>query len=173
MNNTTFVHKYIKPLIKQDSICVDMTAGNGNDTLFLASLAKKVYAFDISKEAINNTREKIKDKNNVNLIHDSHTNIDRYLKEKADLFIYNLGYLPKGEQYSVTEKNETLKSFIKAYELLNDHGYIIITFYLGHTGGKDEYYLLDRYIKENRIKVIETYRIRKTDAPITYVIKKF
>jgi len=34
MNNNTFVHKYLKPLIKKEDTVVDMTAGNGNDTLF-------------------------------------------------------------------------------------------------------------------------------------------
>ena len=59
----------------------------------------------------------------------------------------------------------------KAYELILD-GYIIITFYIGHIGGKDEYYLLDNYIKENNILVLEKYRQDKIDSPITYIIKK-
>ena len=58
MNNNTFVHKYIRPLIGKDDIVADMTAGNGSDTLFLARYAKTVYAFDISEEAIRRSREK-------------------------------------------------------------------------------------------------------------------
>ena len=58
MNNNTFVHKYLKTLISKDSIAVDMTTGNGNDTYFLCKLAKKVYGFDIQKEAIENTKNK-------------------------------------------------------------------------------------------------------------------
>lgn len=173
MNSNTFVHKYLKPLINKESICVDMTAGNGNDTLFLSELCKKVIAFDISKEAINNTKQKVKDKDNVVLINDSHINVDKYLNDKVDLFIFNLGYLPRANEYSVTNADDTLLAFKKAYELLKDNGYIIITFYLGHLGGKDEYYLLDKYIQENKIKVIERYKRYKVDSPITYIIKKF
>ena len=172
MNNNTFVHKYIKPLINKEDICVDMTAGNGNDTLFLSTLAKKVYAFDISKKAIENTKNKIKDNKNVVMINDNHINIDKYVKEEISLFIFNLGYLPYSDEKNITKANETLIAFKKAYELLKQNGYIIITFYLGHEGGKDEFYLLDDYLRKNRIPIIESYRQDKIDSPISYIIKK-
>ena len=85
MNNSTFVHKYVEPLIGSEDICVDMTAGNGNDTLFLCRLSKKVYAFDISKEAIEKTRERTRECDNLILIRDSHVNVDRYVKEKSNI----------------------------------------------------------------------------------------
>ena len=173
MNNNTFVHKYLKTLISKDSIAVDMTTGNGNDTYFLCKLAKKVYGFDIQKEAIENTKNKTKEFANLVLINDNHANTDKYINEKIDLAIFNLGYLPNSESKIVTKKENSLTAFKKAYDLLNDNGYIIITFYLGHVGGKDEYYYLDQYIKQNKIPVIETYREhKKLLEPITYVIKK-
>ena len=173
MNNNSFVHKYAKGLIKPDDIVVDMTCGNGNDTLFLAKYAKKVIGFDISQEAINNTKEKTKNFNNVKLIRDNHINIDKYLSGDIKLFIFNLGYLPYSDKNTTTKKDETLIAFIKAYSLLKINGYIIITFYRGHLGGKDEYYLLDSYINKEEINVIEKYCAKeKSDEPITYVIKK-
>ena len=173
MNNTTFVHKYLKGLVNSDDICVDMTLGNGNDTLFLSDLCKQVIGFDISIEAINNSKKRLKDKTNVKIIHDSHINIDNYINEDISLFIFNLGYLPYSNKYSVTNKDTTLIAFKKAYSLLKRNGYIIITFYLGHLGGKDEYYLIDKYINENKIKVVEKFRQYKYDSPITYIIKKY
>lgn len=172
MNNNTFIHKYLSSLINKDDICVDMTAGNGFDTLFLADKAKHVYAFDISVQAIHNTKEKVKDFNNVTLIHDDHSNIDNYINEDIKLFIFNLGYLPNGDKTIITQKDNTLIAFKKAYDLLINNGYIVITFYIGHKGGKDEYYLLDDYIKENKFQIIETYRQDKINSPITYIIKK-
>lgn len=172
MNNNTFVHKYIKTLIHENDICVDMTVGNGNDTLLLAKSCKYVYGFDISKQAISNTQEKIKDFDNVKLINDSHDNIDLYNIKDIKLFIFNLGYLPHSDETSITKKDTTLSAFKKAYNLLTDNGYIIITFYLGHPGGKDEYYLLDNYIKEKNLLILEKYRQDKIDSPITYIIKK-
>ena len=172
MNNTTFVHKYIKSLLKKDYAVVDMTLGNGNDTLFLANKVKKVYAIDIAKEAINKSKKILKDFNNIVYICDNHTNVDKYIEDEINLFIFNLGYLPHSDIISVTNKNDTLKAFIKAYKLLMPGGYIAITFYLGHSGGKDEYYHLDKYIKDNNILVLEKYKQDKIDSPITYIIKK-
>ena len=172
MNNNTFVHKYLKSLINKEDICVDMTCGNGNDTLFLANLAKETYAFDISSEAICNTAKRLKDHDDVIIIQDSHVNVDKYLKTEAKVFIFNLGYLPYGKEESLTKGQDTLVAFKKAYDLLKADGYIAITFYLGQKGGKEEYYLLDSYIKENRLQVLETYHQYKINSPISYIIKK-
>lgn len=172
MNNNTYIHKYLKGLVKNNDICVDMTMGNGNDTYLLASLSKQVYSFDINKDALNNTRERCKEFNNIEYILDSHINVDKYVK-KANLFIFNLGYLPNNNNPTTTKASDTLLAFKKAYELLDVNGYIIITFYRGHVGGKDEYYLLDKYIKDNNLNIIDIYqRHLDIDEPITYIIRK-
>lgn len=173
MKNNTFVHKYIKPLIDKDDVVVDMTIGNGNDTLLLCNLSNRVYGFDIQEEAINKTKLKTKDYNNLTLIKDNHSNIDKYINDKVKLFIFNLGYLPNSNSSIITKKDDTLIAFKKAYNLLIEDGYIIITFYLGHIGGKDEYYLLDKYIKDNKLRIVEIYKENKQlNEPITYIIKK-
>ena len=172
MNNNTFVHKYIRSLIRNEDITADMTAGNGNDTLFLSKLSKKVYAFDIDKEAIRRTAKKISGRNNVVLINDSHANVEQYINEKIRLFIFNLGYLPNAEDSFTTSAVSTLQAFKKAYELLEENGYIVITFYLRQKGGLDEYYLLNDYINKNRFQITETYRQDKLFSPVTYIIRK-
>lgn len=173
MRTNTFVHKYLKGLINKEDIVVDMTVGNGNDTLLLCQLAKDVIGFDINEEAIINTANRVKDYSNVRLIKDNHINIDLYLNEGIKLFIFNLGYLPHSDNPSTTKASETLIAFKKAYSLLKDNGYIIITFYLGHKGGYDEYYLLTDYFKKNDIKVIEKYQAHSSlKEPIVYIIKK-
>lgn len=172
MNNNTFVHKYIKSLISKDDVCIDMTLGNGNDSLLLCECAKKVYGFDISKTAIENSKNRLMNYSNIEYINDNHINVDEYIKERIRLAIFNLGYLPYSDENSVTKAEETLIAFEKVYKLLQIDGYIIITFYLGHKGGKEEYYLLDDYITKNRLLILETYRQDKLDSPITYIIKK-
>ena len=172
MNNNTFVHKYLKTLVAKDDLCVDMTLGNGNDALFLASLSKRVVGFDISEEAIRNSKEKLKAHPEVLLIKDNHINVGKYLTEKARLFIFNLGYLPRSNQKTITKASETLIAFRKAYELTADDGYLIITFYTGHPGGKDEYYLLSSYFENNGIYIQERYRQDKPGSPITFIIRK-
>jgi len=173
MNNNTFIHKYISSLITKEDITVDMTIGNGNDTLLLCKLSKFVYGFDIQNEAIINTTNRLKDYSNYHLYLDSHINIDKYITDKVKLFIFNLGYLPNSDNQTITKASDTLLAFKKAYDLLIDKGYIIISFYIGHKGGLDEYYLLDRYIKENSLHIIESYRQDKLNSPITYIVKKY
>jgi len=43
--------------ITKNDYVIDMTIGNGYDTLFLCNNAKFVFGFDIQKEAINNTNK--------------------------------------------------------------------------------------------------------------------
>lgn len=68
-------------MIKPGDIVIDATCGNGNDTLMLARLAKKVFAFDVQKKAIDNTKKLLEKNNvkNVELINDSHENLEKYL----------------------------------------------------------------------------------------------
>lgn len=172
MNNNTFIHKYIKPLINKEDVCLDMTLGNGNDSLLLCELSKKVYGFDISNTAINNSKQRLVNYNNIEYINDNHINVDEYVHEPVKLAIFNLGYLPHGNENIITKAEETLIAFERVYKLIETNGYIIITFYLGHKGGKQEYYLLDEYINKNRLLILETYRQDKLDSPITYIIKK-
>ena len=172
MNNNTFIHKYLKPLIGKDDICADMTAGNGNDTLFLAKLARKVYAFDIAEEAITNTRKRTAGFDNVILIRDTHANADTYIKEPVRLFIFNLGYLPYSGKPSITNGEETLKAFRKAYQMLERGGYIAITFYFGQAGGLEEYLLVSGHIQENGIFVMERYSQDRPNSPLTLIIRK-
>ena len=50
--------------IKEDDTLVDFTMGNGHDTAYLCSLVPvgKVYAFDIQKEALDNTAKLLDEK---------------------------------------------------------------------------------------------------------------
>ena len=173
MNNNTFVHKYLKPLIGRNDTVVDMTAGNGNDTLFLARIAGKVIAFDISKLAIERSRQRTKDYDNITFILDSHANVDCYVKkDEASLFIFNLGYLPNSEEKTSTQAKDSLLAFQKAFELLKDKGIIAITFYLGQEGGYDEYYQITDYINKNRFQILETYFQYKLNSPVTLILYK-
>ena len=68
-NSIQLAHCLLKDRLNEAKIIVDATAGNGNDTLFLAKNAlkeAKLYAFDIQKEAISNAKDLlIKNKNNI------------------------------------------------------------------------------------------------------------
>ena len=57
---TEFAHDVLITKISTQDVFVDMTMGNGNDTLFLCKIAKFVYAFDLQQIALDNTKKKFK-----------------------------------------------------------------------------------------------------------------
>ena len=126
--------------VNKNSVVIDATCGNGNDTLYLALRAKKVYAFDIQQEAIDNTDKLLKEHGieNVTLICDSHEKIDEYVSENIDLAVYNLGYLPKGNKEITTNAESTLTSLEKVLNKLSVSGLVCLTLYWGHPEGKLE-----------------------------------
>lgn len=121
--------------VENKNISVDFTLGRGNDTLFLSENFKSVYAFDIQRECIQDFEKR--NIENVNLILDSHENIDKYL-QFFDCGMYNLGYLPCGNKTITTLKTSTIMSLKKATNILNVGGFISIILYVGHDQGKEE-----------------------------------
>ena len=163
--------KFIKP----GDITVDATCGNGNDTLLLAKKSKKVFAFDVQEDAINNTK-KLLDENNINnvtLICSSHEKMDNYLNEyknKISLFTFNLGYLPSGNKNIITNHESTLIAIKKALELLNNKGIILVTCY-PHEEGKKESSTIINYLDNNKIPYIIYRNTNNINAPFLIEIK--
>lgn len=150
-NNVINIAKeLIKSRIMKGNIVVDATVGNGYDTLFLAELVGaggRVYGFDIQDSAIKKTRFKLIENHldeRVYLIKDSHENIDKYIREKVDLIIFNLGYLPGGNHEIVTKGETTIVALEKSLELLKKNGLLLVTTYVGHNEGRTE----DKYVRE-------------------------
>jgi tRNA1(Val) A37 N6-methylase TrmN6 len=144
----TRILPYAKTLLSEhvteQSIVIDATCGNGHDTLFLAQQVPngEVYAFDIQLQAIEHTSAKIKDYDNVKLIHDSHANAKVYIPNsyhgQVDAAIFNLGYLPKGDKKIVTHPESTISAIKRIFEILASEGIIILVIYPGHEEGKVE-----------------------------------
>lgn len=143
-NSLAQSHEIVKKIVLPGDIVVDATAGNGNDTLFLAELAGadgKVYAFDIQEQAINKVRRKLNDSglgDRVVLIHDGHENMDLYVKEKLKAVMFNLGYLPGGDHKLGTKAGTTIEAVKKAMDLIAVNGVISIVVYYGGDSGFEE-----------------------------------
>ena len=73
--------------VKEGDLCIDATAGNGNDTLFLCELVGecgRVLAFDIQKEAVENTKKRILEhqmEKRADVFLESHAKMQKYAKE--------------------------------------------------------------------------------------------
>lgn len=175
-----FSKKLLKEIIDKNSFVVDATAGNGNDTLFLAKTsAKKVYAFDIQQLAIENTKKLIEEAeltDKCEIILDSHFEFDKYVDEKIRAVVFNLGYLPNAD-HDITTLAETTLATIKKFLLhLEIGGRIVIVVYWGHENGKvekeallNELQNLDQ--KEAEVLVYQFIN-QKNNAPFIIAIEK-
>lgn len=171
-----FSHKLIKEVVNNCDTCIDMTCGNGFDTLFLSEIAKEVYAFDIQEVAVNNTKEKTKDKNNVKVILDSHENVLKYVKGPIKAAIYNLGYLPCGDKTLFTSPTSTIASISSLLEILDLNGRIVIVCYPGFSEGKEESLKVEEYLKtlDQKKYSVVTYRFinQINNPPFIFAVER-
>jgi len=144
LNAVEYSHFLLKENVSEGDLVIDATAGNGHDSKFLAGLIGekgKVYSFDIQKEAVNNTKELLKKENlsdRVEVILDSHANINKYVNQKVAAVIFNLGYLPGGNKEIITRSKSTITAVEESIKLLQKNGLIILVIYSGHQGGEKE-----------------------------------
>lgn len=172
---------FINNFVSKGDVCIDATAGNGNDTLKLAKSVGndgKVYAFDIQQMAIENTKKLLEENEikNVQLILDSHVKMDEYVKEEVKCVLFNLGYLPGGD-HSLQTKAETTKVAIeKSLELICDDGFVAIMIYYGKNSGTAEKEAVMEFLKIINHKkytvTIHDFYNRPNNPPITAVITK-
>lgn len=167
-NINDVVHQWLLEICDKNTIAIDATAGNGHDTVFLAGICRQVIAFDISKQAIENTSKACQHLDNVILMHQSHDQMINVVR-KADIAVFNLGYLPKGDKSVITLPETTVKA-LNQVKLIAPEGYVCITCYLAHPGGKEEHQAVLEWLKDNS-KIIHTYTYPIADAPIAYLGK--
>lgn len=164
--------------IQPSDYVVDMTVGNGNDTLTLCKLTANgmVFGFDIQKSAIINTTTLLKDNNlnNYKLFLESHENINIRLKSyknKIKLILFNLGYLPKGDKNIITNHKSTLNALINSLNMLKNDGLILLVFF-PHEEGQKEAITIKNYLKSKNINYTEYHNTENINAPFLTVIKK-
>ena len=132
-------HDFLAQVITKDDVVVDATMGNGYDTLFLAKLAKQVYAFDIQEQALEKTSQRLQEAglSNAELILQGHETVDQFVTE-VKAAIFNLGYLPSADKSIITQPQTTIEALEKLCQVLIKGGRIAIMIYYGHEGGDIE-----------------------------------
>ena len=167
--------------IKPDGVLVDFTMGNGYDTCYLCSLVPcgTVYAFDIQKQALVNTKERLDDANvttNAILIHDSHSNAKEYINGEIDGGMFNLGYRPGGDKNVHTMHESTLIAVKDAVNMLKKGGVLVISVYPGHDEGKIEgEMLLDMLSMYDKkfYSVSRFHLVNSPDAPFVIAVERY
>jgi 16S rRNA C1402 N4-methylase RsmH len=170
-----FVHMLIRQSYEDKSELrfVDATCGNGFDALFLSKVAGesgKVFAFDIQDQAIERTTTLLETNSNFKnyeIIKDSHELINKYMSEKIDAALFNLGYLPFSDKEVTTQPDVTVNALKNLLFLLKENGRVYITTYISHDTGKEikeiKQFLKDLSKKE--YNVIHMKIINKDNAP--------
>jgi tRNA1(Val) A37 N6-methylase TrmN6 len=182
MNVVKVAHKLLLDKLKVSNCIFDATAGNGNDTIFLAENSPdkaKIYAFDIQQSALDATKLKLQETaflEKVSLILASHDKVDEYIKANIDIAMFNLGYLPGGDHTITTVAETTIAALEKTITLLNVNGIIAITAYTGHDAGAIEYsqlvmLLMNLPVRNFTVGCYSMMNHAKT-SPVLYLVEK-
>jgi predicted methyltransferase len=187
-------HELLAESVGEGQLVVDLTAGNGFDTLMLWRLvgpSGQVLAFDIQSAALHNTRLKLEAEGavvrmreaeqqlplnpGVDLIQGGHERLERYLSEGPSGVVANLGYLPGGEQSVITKPGSTLAALQQACRLLRVGGRIAVVVYTGHPGGEAEGSVVDVFfssLNEESFQVLRLTVANRPQAPYLLVAEK-
>lgn len=179
-NAVALSHYYLEAFLKQGAFAVDATCGNGGDTVFLANLVGengKVYGFDIQNQAIQITQDKLNKEglsDRVKLFLDGHENMEHYLGDLSiDAFVFNLGYLPKGDHSIHTKGETTIKALEISLSHLSKDGIILLSIYHGGDSGFEERDAVLAYLKtldSHKYNVILHDYINKPNFPPLFVL---
>ena len=179
---TEFCHRFLSDYIEEGSCCIDATCGNGNDTEFLCRMAGeagKVYAFDIQARAVERTAERLENagyRERAVLYCKGHEHMAEYVKEKADVIMFNFGYLPGGDHSVATRSETSLRAVSEAMGLLKEGGVISLCIYSGGDKGFEERDAVLAWLKEldprKYLVVLSSYYNRPNNPPIPVIIQK-
>lgn len=165
-------------------LCVDMTAGNGFDALFLAQSIlhqcfDKLLIIDIQKRAMESCRARF-DRHFgphawplVNKYVGCHSQIaqllDNLTKEplapSVSLAMYNLGYLPGSDKGIITQPLSTLVSLKALKDRIMPGGGISLMLYVGHDGGAEEANVVEQELLTWDSSHWALWQLKRLDAP--------
>lgn len=181
MNTLDVVHDFLRRQVKPGSFCIDATAGKGRDTALLCRLAGaegRVLAFDVQREAIEQTRALLSAEGLIaEVVLDSHANMARYTApESVDCIVFNFGRLPGGDPKIFTTEASSLPAIDAGLGLLRPGGVMVLALYYGKENGYDEKDAILQHLKlldDRSFTVLACdWLNRKHDPPLPIFIWK-
>jgi len=161
---------------------IDATMGNGYDTSWLCELVGEeghVYAFDIQREAMERTEERLKETGlwgRAELFCLGHERMEEIVKEPVDAIVFNLGWLPGAEHGLTTRTATTIQAVEAAVRLLKEEALLTICVYPGHDEGKRELEALLNWAEQLDDKrfdaMLKCYLNQPNDPPQMIVVRK-
>lgn len=139
-------HDFLKKALHSQAVCMDGTVGNGKDSQFLLDAGvKKVYGFEIQKEVLENTKNKISDSRFVAILA-GHEKLDAYVSEDVDAMIFNFGFCPFGDKTITTLPETSLQAVQKGLKRLKIKGRMALVMY-PHQYGEIEQNEIETFLK--------------------------
>ena len=143
-NARYWAREMMERAIRPGDRVIDATMGNGHDTKWLCELVGetgKVYAFDVQKEALDNTRARLTQaglENRAELLLCGHQHMAERVPEQVDAVLFNLGWLPGVEHAVTTRVETTLAAVNAALTLMKPEALMTVCIYPGHEEGARE-----------------------------------
>lgn len=169
------IKRVIDENVREGDICIDATAGRGNDTLHLCRLvgdSGHVTAFDIQQDAVDSTKMLLEANgmsSRADVLLKSHSEMDSYFEEESvSLITFNFGWLPKGDHNIFTHKETSIAAIEKGLKLLKNGGIMTLIIYYGRETGFEERDALLEYLPtlDNRkYTVIEMPFVNRPNCP--------
>ncbi|PYI53010.1 class I SAM-dependent methyltransferase [Paenibacillus flagellatus] len=179
----SFAHRCVADRIRPGDAAIDATVGTGADTAFLCKAVGPqgaVFAFDIQAEALARARERIAAlpdaPKRLQLLLRSHAEMREAIPEELHgriaAVMFNLGYLPGGDERIITRPESTIPALQTAISLLKPDGVLTVVLYPGHEGGGEEAERVERWaesLPETEYRTV-VYRFANRSGHPPYVI---
>ena len=188
-------HELLAEVVGAGDLAVDLTAGNGHDTLALAHMVGttgQVVAFDIQPRALSETADKVKalavpvrfhydqteplaQSAGVDLVLLGHENFAWVVNGTPKVIIANLGFLPGGAKDIITRPDSTLAALDQALAALASGGRLAVVVYPGHPGGAEEAAKVSGFLSglnEGSYQVLQVKVANRLQAPFLLVVEK-
>lgn len=177
-----FLREMLASRIEQGDTVLDLTAGLGRDTLFLAQAVGskgRVHAFDIQAAALAETRRLLEEEGVIKWValHEAdHARVQEFVSEPVNLAMFNLGYLPGSDHSVTTQAKSTLLALRGVLRLLAENGILALTVYRGHSGAEEEAAAVQKFLTSlprKNYSVLEGQYINQGDkAPYWILVQK-
>lgn len=177
-------HSLVTEILRSGDTVVDLTAGQGRDTMVLAvavGLAGRVVAFDVQRAALDQAARTLRGAGfpvtdwslgtevpaapGIYLVHACHSALAAFLTSPIRAAVANLGYLPGGDPALTTRPDTTCRCLQRALDLLLPGGRLAVTVYPGHPGGDAEAAAVDGLLSTLSRETWQVLRLAVANVP--------
>jgi len=188
-------HTMLAEVLFPGDLAVDLTVGNGKDTIFLHKTVGRhgcVVGFDIQEKALQKAAGQLRLEGahvdlyvedpvpefpapGIHLILADHAGWSEYVSSPPRVIIANLGFLPGSDHGIVTQIPTTIAALEAGFERLTAGGRLAVVCYVGHPGGREEAQAVEELFStqpEDRLRILRIGNPLVDDSPFLLVGEK-